>query len=342
MAELSTLMTTDVADAALATSDEYSESASARSIGSNPPGTRAQRVRWASRATTAATVAAIAVGVLLMLPRLHSVRLALGHVRHAQPGWLAACVIATLTTCVASAYGLRAAVGHRLPIRRMMQLELAASTANRFAPGGIGGVGVKSLYLCRHGVTPPEAAAALGTVGLIGATVHVTALTVTTVVTGGQVEIPLPLLFGIGAAMIALAGATALTQPQGRLRTMLRRARRAVTAILHDPHRLRVLVGSATAVTACNVVALAFACRSVGAEASWFTIASIYLTGRAVAAAAPTPNGLGATEAAMIAGFATAGVVGPVALAAVLVYRLVSFWLPIVPGVVSARRLRAA
>ncbi len=299
-------------------------------------------VQGAARVAAIASLIAVVVVAWLMIPRLHSVRVALVHVRHAQPVWLAACVAAALATCVASAFGLRAAVGHRLEIRTMVQLELAASTANRFAPGGIGGVGVKSVYLCRHGVTPAEAAAALATIGLVGATIHTAALTITTIVTGGQVELPLPMLFGIVAVLVALALATAAARPAGRIRAALDQARHTVAAILHDRSRLRVLVASAAGVTGCNVLALAFACRSVGAEASWLRIASIYLTGRAVAAAAPTPNGLGATEAAMIAGFATAGVVGPVALAAVLVYRLVSFWLPILPGLFSARRLRAA
>ncbi len=305
-------------------------------------GSSSHGVRWATRVATLATVVALAIGVVLMVPRLHSVRLALGHVRDAQLRWLAACIAVTFTTCLASAFGLRAAVGHRLAVRQMVQLELAASTANRFAPGGIGGVGVKSLYLCRHGVTPAETAAALGTIGVVGATVHVAALTVTTIVTGGQIKLPVPLIFGAGIALIVLAGATALAKPTGRVRRALDRAWQSVVAIVRDPRRLGVLVASAASVTGCNIVALAFACQSVGADADLFTIASIYLTGRAVAAAAPTPNGLGATEAAMVAGFATAGVVGPVALAAVLVYRLVSFWLPILPGVFSARRLRAA
>ncbi len=352
MAETSTLATTHVVDDVLDQVDGRSAALPETIVVDSDcdssdqvvvsGGSSSHGVRWATRAATLAMVVALSVGVVLMVPRLHSVRLALGHVRDAQLGWLAACIAMTFATCLASAFGLRAAVGHRLAVRQMVQLELAASTANRFAPGGIGGVGVKSLYLCRHGVTASEAAASLGTIGIVGATVHVIALTTTTIVTGGQIRLPLPLLFGVGGALIVLAGATALAKPTGRVRRALDHVRQTVVGIVRNPRRLGVLVASAASVTGCNIVALAFACQSVGADASLFAIASVYLTGRAVAAAAPTPNGLGATEAAMVAGFATAGVVGPVALAAVLVYRLVSFWLPILPGVVSARRLRAA
>jgi uncharacterized membrane protein YbhN (UPF0104 family) len=41
---------------------------------------------------------------------------------------------------------------------------------------------------------------------------------------------------------------------------------------------------------------------------------------------------LGAVEAALTAGLTAAGLDGGVALSAVLLYRLVTFWIPTVPG----------
>ena len=54
-----------------------------------------------------------------------------------------------------------------------------------------------------------------------------------------------------------------------------------------------------------------------------------------IAAAAPTPGGLGALEAALVAGFTGVGMESGVAVAAVLSYRLVTYWLPILPGWIS-------
>ena len=48
--------------------------------------------------------------------------------------------------------------------------------------------------------------------------------------------------------------------------------------------------------------------------------------------AAPTPGGLGAVEAALAAGLTAAGLDGVIAVSAVLLFRLVTFWLPTVPG----------
>jgi undecaprenyl-diphosphatase len=69
-------------------------------------------------------------------------------------------------------------------------------------------------------------------------------------------------------------------------------------------------------------------------------IAAIYFGASAVAAVAPTPGGLGALEAALVAGLGAAGLARPPAIAAVISYRLVTYWLPVVPGVVLWRVLR--
>jgi uncharacterized protein (TIRG00374 family) len=59
--------------------------------------------------------------------------------------------------------------------------------------------------------------------------------------------------------------------------------------------------------------------------------------------ATPTPGGLVGAEAGLFAGFVAYGVSAPMAGAAVLLYRFVTYWLPLLPGVLAlflARRRR--
>jgi undecaprenyl-diphosphatase len=58
----------------------------------------------------------------------------------------------------------------------------------------------------------------------------------------------------------------------------------------------------------------------------------VFLAGAAVAAAVPTPGGLGAVEAALVAGLLGVGVDGTTAVSAVIVHRVATFWLPLPPG----------
>jgi len=60
-----------------------------------------------------------------------------------------------------------------------------------------------------------------------------------------------------------------------------------------------------------------------------------YVIAYSIGTLAPTPSGLGAIEGLMIALFLSFGVPSAVAVAAVLVYRIINFWLPIPPGFVA-------
>ena len=82
---------------------------------------------------------------------------------------------------------------------------------------------------------------------------------------------------------------------------------------------------------------LAAATAAVGIDLPLATVFAIYLVGSALAAASPTPGNLGAAEAALSAGLAGAGADPSEALAAVLIFRLLTFWLPILPGLVAFR-----
>jgi glycosyltransferase 2 family protein len=61
-------------------------------------------------------------------------------------------------------------------------------------------------------------------------------------------------------------------------------------------------------------------------------IIAAYLVGAAIAQVAPTPGGIGAVEAALITGLTAAGLDKEAAVPAVFLFRLITFWLPILPG----------
>jgi uncharacterized protein (TIRG00374 family) len=64
-------------------------------------------------------------------------------------------------------------------------------------------------------------------------------------------------------------------------------------------------------------------------------LAVAYVVAYAIGTLAPTPGGLGAIEGILIALFVSFGVPSAEAVAVVLVYRLINFWLPIPPGFVA-------
>jgi uncharacterized protein (TIRG00374 family) len=72
--------------------------------------------------------------------------------------------------------------------------------------------------------------------------------------------------------------------------------------------------------------------RAFGGTGSWAAISLVYLAGSTLGQAAPTPGGVGAVETVMTAGLVATGLDGGIALSAVLLFRLLTFWLPTIPG----------
>src|SRR4029079_6132470 len=103
--------------------------------------------------------------------------------------------------------------------------------------------------------------------------------------------------------------------------------------------RLAALFGGSVAVTVVYIAALATCVAAFHADSSFAEVGAVYLGASLIAAAAPTPGGLGALEAALVAGFTGVGMDSGVAVAAVLGYRLVASWLPSLPGCLSFRVL---
>ena len=94
---------------------------------------------------------------------------------------------------------------------------------------------------------------------------------------------------------------------------------------LRRPAKAARLLGGSGGVTACYLLALYASLEAFGAELPLAKVAVAYLGGAAVASVSPTPGGLGALEAALVAGLtAVGGPAGPV-IAGVLTFRLLTF-----------------
>jgi undecaprenyl-diphosphatase len=115
-----------------------------------------------------------------------------------------------------------------------------------------------------------------------------------------------------------------------------------VNVLARQPARALTLVGSAGGITAAYALALVAAVQAGGGGPSLVSVFAVYLGGSAVAAAAPTPGGLGALEAGLVAGLTSVGMQAAPAVTAVLVFRVVTYWLPVLPGAAAFWALRRA
>ncbi len=125
-----------------------------------------------------------------------------------------------------------------------------------------------------------------------------------------------------------------------RLLPGLRSAAVSLRTVAASPLKLTLLAGGSALITLAYIGGLAASVQAFGGGAGITEIGAVYLGAALIAAASPTPGGLGAIEAALVAGLTGVGLPAGPAVSAVLTYRLATYWLPVIPGWACLRILQ--
>jgi glycosyltransferase 2 family protein len=294
------------------------------------------------RPRTVLVIGASALAFYTLLPQLANLGDTASTFGDAQPVWLAGAVLASAATYVAATVSFQGAVPEPLPFAANLRAQVAASFTGLVGPAGAGGFALTARFLERTGVGAAEAGTAVAVRAVSGFLVHLTLMAGFFVWAGnadvGGFSLPdsntLLLLLAI---LLALVGVLTLVRPVRH--RVLAPAIGSVTKgasqlgqVFTSPVRVVELFGGAVATSLAYVVAVAFSVAAFGGDLGFAQIGAAYLGAVAIATLAPTPGGLGALESSMIAGLTGFGLSAPIAVSATLAFRLVTFWLPILPG----------
>jgi glycosyltransferase 2 family protein len=299
---------------------------------------------------TAFSIVLLAAATYLLAPQLADLPGILAQVRDANWTWVAPLLLASVLTYVGAALSVQGSVPVRIRSIPTLVAQVASSFASKLAPSTVGGMALNVRYLQKSGVDPPVAVSGVGLNTGAGLVVHLLLLVLFFVWAGrsafGSISLPDPrkLLYGLAAvatlAIISLAAPSVRHLLRHKTWPTLRRAGDGVANVLRHPEKLALLVGGSVLVTTSYILAVDLAIRAFGADPPIAQVGAVYLAAATIATAAPTPGGLGALEAALVAGLTAAGLPGTVAVPSVFLYRLATFWLPILPGWLAFRWLR--
>ena len=253
----------------------------------------------------------------------------------------------SLLTYVGAAAGLAGAVPAAVAAGPPLLGQVAASFASKLAPAGLGGMALNVRFLQKQGVDRPVAVSGVGLSTVAGLIVHISLIGVFIVWAGrdafGSFHLPDAHWFLIGAARGARAGRRSAWPSRSHVGCFSEGCcpvlRRAFDGLGDGDHAGRARSACSSAARRSRRSATCSPCTSrslaFGGGLPFATVGAVYLVGSAVASAAPTPGGLGAMEAALIGGLVAAGLANDVAVPAVFLFRLATFWLPILPGWLS-------
>ncbi len=288
----------------------------------------------------------VVMAAYFVVSHLAQVATAAGALGRADPRWIAVALVAAATSYLLAASVLRASTPLRLPLGRTLAAQLAAASANRISPSGVGAMGVNVRYLERSGSSRPEAMSTVSLGVVAGFAIHLVMIAGLLSVASRRPSFrfgPLP-SWTVGAALLigVTVGALAARHWQIHRRVLIgiRAAGAHARSIVREPGRVIVLVAASAGISVSYAVALTACLAAVGGHVPVAEVLLVYLAGSAFGAVAPVPGGIGAVEAALIAGVGHLGVHPGIAVAGVLSYRMVTYWLPVLPGIICAAFLQ--
>ncbi|MBM9507671.1 flippase-like domain-containing protein [Actinacidiphila acididurans] len=303
---------------------------------------RLERIRM----RTLVTVIAGAFAAYFLLSQLSSVPIG-SAIANADWRWAVIAVLGSAASYVAAAFALSGFVPEKLSLPRTVLAQLAGSFVKLVAPAAVGGVALNTRYLQKAGVRPGLAVASVGASQLVGLGAHVMLLMTFGYITGTEKTPSLSPsrtvmagLLTVGVLVLVVTAVPALRKfVSTRVRALFAGVVPRMLDVLQRPVKLISGIGGTLMLTVTFVICLDGCVRAFGGNLSYAAVAVVFLAGNALGSAAPTPGGVGAVELALTGGLIAAGLPKEVATPAVLFFRLLTFWLPVLPGWLSFTHL---
>ena len=288
------------------------------------------------RLRTLLTMVAGAAAVYLLAGEL--ARASLGStLREANWQWGIVALALSASTYIGATISLTGFVADRLSFFRTLLVQVAGSFITLVTPAAVGGAALNIRYLQRRKIPAAVAAASVGVAQVVAFVLHIVLIVIFAAIAGSSAKEhiqPPRWAWFVLAGLVVLALAV-LAVPAGR-RALRARVSPTLGQVLprlldvaQQPVKLARGIGGALLLSLSYILCLAACVAAFGRSVPIASIAVVYLTGSAIGSILPTPGGLGGVEAALTAGLTAAGLPGAVAVSAVLLFRLLTFWLPV-------------
>lgn len=313
--------------------------------------------------------AAVMAGIFGLLPRLGGLTYDAAALRHAHPALVTVSIVAQ--ACSLGSYALLyrqvlASLGARLRIRLAVRVVLASFLVSHITPfGSATGTVLNVSTLETEGIAAPTSSEAIGLTSLVSTTALIALFGTGFVATAGKhLSRGYLVTAGIAVALVVAVAAIALTVgahpgiAERAVRRVASWAQHVRPSIDPDPAgrtagRLASLarsaltgraffasLGFASADLLFDLLSLDLMFLAFGYQPGFGPLTVAYAAANIASAIPLTPGGLGVIEVALVAITVGFGAPRPIAILAVLGYRIVNFWLPLLPGAVAYLRIR--
>ena len=280
--------------------------------------------------------------VYVAYPFISSVPVFFSELRSANWWWALAGLAVSALKYLGAAAALWACADRLVSFRDLTIMQVANTFAATTTPAGVGGLALSTRFLQKGGLGALRATTAVALQQSVQVITHITLLIFFSAAVGVSADLSrcvpsATVLYLIAGAALGAVGIFLFVPKLRRwlgtaVRPRLQEVVNDLVALAREPRRLALIVLGCAATTLGGALALWASIEAFGGDASFVTVTIVTMIGGTLASAAPTPGGVGAVEAALIGGLAAFGVPAAVAVPAVLLYRILTCWLPVFLG----------
>ena len=280
--------------------------------------------------------------VYVAYPFISTVPTFFAELRNANWWWALLGLLVSGLTYVGAAAALWACTDGTVDFWKLSIAQVANTFAATTTPAGVGGLALSTRFLQKSGLSAMRATAAVALQQSVQVISHLILLILFSTVAGASMDLShfvpdATVLYLIAGVALGILG-TFLFVPKLRhwlataVRPRLKEVTNDLVELAREPKRLALIVLGCAGTTLGAALALWASVEAFGGGATFVTCTVVTMVGGTLASAAPTPGGVGAVEAALIGGLAAFGVPAAVGVPSVLLYRVLTCWLPVFVG----------
>jgi uncharacterized membrane protein YbhN (UPF0104 family) len=267
--------------------------------------------------------------------------------------WMLVAAAGVFLVWVAGATTQLGAMIHRPPLGRLLAVQIAGSFANHLLPAGTGGMAINLRFLRRQGLSRQTALAAQAINHTAGMIAHLILFACALFLAprvvhdahpGGLapsvgVDHAIVISLLVGAGCLVIAGVswvwrrrTGRSVPGPGLFAGFRSELPSLAGVLRNPSCGVKLWAGSFVTPLLHAGMLIAVVRGLSIPMSAATVVVVYLVASTLSGLIPSPGGLGALDVTLTAGLVAGGASAGLAVGAVMAYRLITVWLPLIPG----------
>ncbi len=297
------------------------------------------------RISRRALVQLVILGLLvyILIPISQGFDRTFGVLISADPNYVLLAIVAILASYLFAALTYYLLSFKPVTLRSVISVQLAGCFVNRLLPAGLGGLGLYAWFLNKQGHTGQQATAIVATNNILGVLGNVLLFVLAIVFLALEppiFEIPqLPPALYIFACMILLVSLILILQKKISfdVRGFLSGVISTFWRFRERPHVLLMGLANNMILTSLHVTALLLIGMAIGIQIDPGQALLVVSFGTLAGALVPTPGGVGGAEAGLFAVLAAYGYPIESALGVALLYRMVTYWLPLLPGIIVFR-----